>query len=47
MTCVSDIGALEVWHGDDGCGYVVGRQAMDRAIDKAKEYGIGAVGVTR
>jgi len=47
MSCINDIGALEVWHGDDGCGYVVGRKAMERAINKAKDFGIGAVGVTR
>ncbi|NNK13266.1 MAG: Ldh family oxidoreductase, partial [Desulfofustis sp.] len=47
MSCINDIGALEVWNGDDGCGYVVGRNAMGRAIAKAEEYGIAAVGVIR
>ena len=47
MSCINDIGALEIWNGDDGCGYIVGSKAMERAIAKAEEYGIGAVGVTR
>ena len=47
MSCINDIGALQVWNGDDGCGYIVGREAMEQAIAKADEYGIGAVGVTR
>ena len=47
MACINDIGALQVWNGDDGCGYIVGREAMDQAIAKADQYGIGAVGVTR
>ena len=47
MSCINDIGALQVWSGDDGCGYIVGREAMDQAIAKADQYGIGAVGITR
>jgi LDH2 family malate/lactate/ureidoglycolate dehydrogenase len=47
LQSVNDIGALEVLNGDDGCGYIVGRAAMQRAISKAQTYGIGAVGVTR
>ncbi len=47
MSCLNDIGALQVWNGDDGCGYIVGREAMEQAIAKADEHGIGAVGVTR
>jgi L-2-hydroxycarboxylate dehydrogenase (NAD+) len=47
LQSVNDIGALEVLNGDDGCGYIVGRAAMQRAINKAQTYGIGAVGVTR
>jgi len=39
--------ALEVWHGDDGHGFVVAREAMDRAIDLAKEFNVGVVGVVR
>jgi len=44
---VKDAGALEVLHGDDGCGYVVGREAMTRAIEKAEKFGIAAVGAMR
>lgn len=44
---VKDAGALEVLHGDDGCGYVIGRTAMTRAIEKAEKYGIAAVGAMR
>jgi L-2-hydroxycarboxylate dehydrogenase (NAD+) len=47
ITSVKDAGALEVLHGDDGCGYVVGRTAMMRAIEKAENYGIAAVGAMR
>jgi LDH2 family malate/lactate/ureidoglycolate dehydrogenase len=36
--------ALEIIDGDQGMGFLVGREAMDRAIGKAREYGIGAVG---
>ncbi len=39
--------ALEVWDGDDGAGFIVGRDTMRRAIELAKTYGIGAVGVVR
>jgi L-2-hydroxycarboxylate dehydrogenase (NAD+) len=38
---------LEVLDGDDGSGFIVGRQAMLRAIDLAKEYHIGMVSVVR
>ena len=44
---VKDAGALEILHGDDGCGYVIGREAMNRAIDKAEKFGIAAVGAMR
>lgn len=44
---VKDAGALEVLNGDDGCGYVVGREAMARAIEKAEKFGIAAVGAMR
>lgn len=39
--------ALEVWDGDDGAGFVVARDTMQRAIELAQQYGIGAVGVRR
>lgn len=38
--------ALEVLDGDDGLGYVVGKAAMEKAIQLAKQFNIGAVGVT-
>lgn len=38
---------LEVLHGDDGAGFIVGRDAMLRAIELAKEHNIGAVGAIR
>lgn len=44
---LKDAGALEVIDGDDGCGYVVGRAAMARAIEKAEQFSIGAVGAIR
>ena len=39
--------ALEVLDGDDGLGYVVGKAAMERAIELAEQFNIGAVGVIR
>lgn len=38
---------LEVLDGDDGLGFVVGRAAMQRAIDLARQFNIGAVGAVR
>ncbi len=40
-------GALEVMHGDDGPGFIAGRDAMERAVELADEHGLGAVGVIR
>lgn len=37
--------AFEVWDGDGGLGYVVGHKATARAIDIARDQGIGAVAV--
>lgn len=39
--------ALEVWHGDDGHGFIVAREAMSRAIALAKDFNVGVVGVIR
>lgn len=39
--------AFETWTGDDGAGFIVARDTMKRAIELAKQYGIGAVGVIR
>jgi L-2-hydroxycarboxylate dehydrogenase (NAD+) len=44
---IKDAGALEVLDGDDGCGYVVGRAAMERAIEKAEKFSLAAVGAIR
>ena len=38
---------FEVIDGDDGAGFIVGREAMKLAIEKAKKYNIGAVGAIR
>jgi LDH2 family malate/lactate/ureidoglycolate dehydrogenase len=39
--------ALEVLHGDDGLGFIVGREAMDRAIQLAEKFNVGIVGAIR
>lgn len=39
--------AIEVWDGDDGAGFIVARRIMQRAIELAEQYGIGAVGAIR
>ncbi len=39
--------ALEVLDGDDGLGYIVGRTAMNRAIELAEKFNIAAVGVIK
>jgi L-2-hydroxycarboxylate dehydrogenase (NAD+) len=38
-------GALEVIDGDNGAGFIVGRDAMLRAVDLAKRHNVAAVGV--
>jgi LDH2 family malate/lactate/ureidoglycolate dehydrogenase len=38
---------LEVLHGDDGPGFLVGRDAMLRAVELARQYNIAAVGAIR
>lgn len=40
-----DHGAVEVWNGKRSNGQILGYHAMKKAIEKAKEYGIGVVGV--
>ena len=44
---ISGSQAMEILHGDDGAGFVVGRAAMQRAIELASQFNIGAVGVVR
>jgi len=38
---------LEILYGDDGAGQIVGRKAMERAIELAKTYNVGIVGAIR
>ena len=38
---------LEVLHGDDGAGFIVGRDAMLRAVELAEQYNVGVVGAIR
>lgn len=38
---------LEILYGDDGSGQIVGRVAMERAIELAKTYNVGMVGALR
>lgn len=40
---ISGFGALENWDGNLGLGNLIAKQAMDRAIDLAGQYGIGCV----
>ena len=37
--------AMEIMHGDDGAGFIVGRAAMNRAVELAAQFNIAAVGV--
>lgn len=41
---LNDAGAVAVVDGDNGFGPVVGRHALNLAITKAKDYGVGVVG---
>ncbi|SMB94911.1 Malate/lactate/ureidoglycolate dehydrogenase, LDH2 family [Thermanaeromonas toyohensis ToBE] len=42
---VTEAGAVAVVDGDNGLGPVVGRRALELALIKAREYGVGVVGV--
>lgn len=42
-TCEMSMGAIERWEGHRGFGPLNAKQAMDRAIELAKQYGIGMV----
>ncbi|MDP8231591.1 MAG: Ldh family oxidoreductase [Candidatus Zophobacter franzmannii] len=42
---VSDRAATAVWDGNHGMGHVIAHKAMQNAIDKAKQFGIGCVTV--
>ena len=40
---ISDRKAVAVWDGNHGMGHVIATRAMQEAIDKAKNYGVGTV----
>ena len=42
---IKDFAAIAVWDGNHGMGQVISKLAMQSAIDKAKEFGIGCVTV--
>lgn len=42
---IKDKGAIAVWDGNHGMGHVVSVKAMEKAMEKAKEFGIGCVTV--
>ena len=42
-TCDMAFGAMERWNGHRGFGPLNAKKAMDRAIELAKQYGIGLV----
>ena len=42
---IKDFAAIAVWDGNHGMGHVISKLAMQSAIDKAKEFGIGCVTV--
>lgn len=45
LTTVHDHGALVVMDGNDGVGQVIAARVMDLAVERAKQHGIGCVGV--
>ncbi len=42
-TCEMSFGAIERWEGHRGCGPLNAKLAMDRAIELARQFGIGLV----
>ncbi|MDD4310754.1 MAG: Ldh family oxidoreductase [Candidatus Cloacimonetes bacterium] len=42
---IRDKFATAVWDGNHGMGHVIGERAMQTAIDKAKQFGLGCVAV--
>ena len=42
---IKDTETTAVWDGNHGMGHVVGYKAMEKAIEKAKKYGVGMVAV--
>jgi L-2-hydroxycarboxylate dehydrogenase (NAD+) len=47
ISVVCGMAALETLDGDNGPGFVVGRAAMNRAIELARKHGVGVVGARR
>lgn len=47
LKTISGAQAMQVIHGDDGVGFIVGRAAMQRAIELAAQFNIAAIGVVR
>lgn len=47
LQIVADHGPRALVDGDDGMGQVAAAYAMDQAVERAREYGIGAVGLRR
>lgn len=45
MEIVKDYGAITVFDANNGWGQYAGKIAMEHAVEKAKQYGISAVGV--
>lgn len=42
---IKDKAATAVWDGNNGMGQVISFRAMETAIEKAKQFGLGAVAV--
>jgi LDH2 family malate/lactate/ureidoglycolate dehydrogenase len=42
---IRDKASVAVWDGNHGMGHVIGYRAMEAAINKAKQFGLGAVAV--
>jgi len=45
INVIKDKAATAVWDGNHGMGHVIGVKAMQAAIDKAMQFGLGAVAV--
>jgi LDH2 family malate/lactate/ureidoglycolate dehydrogenase len=45
LRIIHDYGALVVLDGNDGVGQVIAARVMELAVERAKEHGIGCVGV--
>jgi L-2-hydroxycarboxylate dehydrogenase (NAD+) len=47
MTIATGAMGMELLDGEDGMGFLVGRKAMQRAIQLAEQYSVGVVGAAR